>query len=82
MWKAKLEHWIKFPEDIDTRNPWSMLRRSREGSTVTQLINTDGQQVSKHIDKAEPFIKRLFPNQPYTDATLDLNPLGFTQIRL
>src|ERR1700709_2208952 len=78
--KAKLEHWIKSLEDIDTRNPWSMLRRRREGSTVPQLINTEGQQVSEHKDKVEALIKRLFPTQPKTDATLEHNPLGFTLI--
>jgi hypothetical protein len=80
--KATLEHWIKSLEDIDTRNPWSMLRKKREGSTVPQLINTEGQQVSEHKDKAEELIKRLFPNQPNTDATLDHNPLGFTKIMI
>jgi hypothetical protein len=78
--KAKLELWIKSLEEIDTRNPWSMLKKRREGSTVPQLINTDGQQVSEHKDKVEALIKRLFPNQPNTDATLDHNPLGFTKI--
>src|SRR6266849_704035 len=78
--KAKLEHWIKSLEDIDTRNPWSMLRKRGEGSTVPQLINTAGQQVSEHKDKGEALIRKLFPNQPTTDATLDHNPLGFTTI--
>src|ERR1700709_2419031 len=57
-----------------------MLRKRREGSTVPQLINTEGHQVSEHKDKAEALIKRLFPHQPKTDATLEHNPLGFTLI--
>jgi hypothetical protein len=78
--KAKLEHWIKTLEDIDTRNPWSMLRKRREGSTVPQLINNEGQPVSEHKDKAEALINKLFPNQPDTDAILDHNPWGFEKI--
>src|SRR6266852_7981452 len=57
-----------------------MLGKRRKGSTVPQLINKDGQQVSEQKDKAEALIKKLFPNQPNTDATLDHNPLGFTTI--
>src|SRR6266852_1952516 len=57
-----------------------MLGKRRKGSTVPQLINKDGQQVSEQKDKAEALVKKLFPNQSTSDATLDHNPLCFTKI--